>query len=105
MGAAERGYPRPELPSVTVRAVSSAGRAPALHAGGRRFESCTAHWEPCGIARLRWRLKGHRGAGVQSRVQSNEWLPLPGPLWQASTRVADIQCLPFSRHKADEIDR
>ena len=24
-------------------AVSSAGRAPALHAGGRRFESCTAH--------------------------------------------------------------
>ena len=25
------------------RAVSSAGRAPALHAGGRRFESCTAH--------------------------------------------------------------
>ncbi len=25
------------------RAVSSVGRAPALHAGGRRFESCTAH--------------------------------------------------------------
>src|SRR4029079_16422113 len=31
------------LPSVAARAVSSAGRAPALHAGGRRFESCTAH--------------------------------------------------------------
>src|SRR6185503_16410668 len=43
MGAAERGYPRPELPSVAAGAVSSAGRAPALHAGGRRFESCTAH--------------------------------------------------------------
>ena len=28
---------------VCARAVSSAGRAPALHAGGRRFESCTAH--------------------------------------------------------------
>src|SRR4029079_16109808 len=43
MGAAERGYPPPELPSVAAGAVSSAGRAPALHAGGRRFESCTAH--------------------------------------------------------------
>src|SRR6476661_11062583 len=53
MGAAERGYPRPELPSVTGRAVSSAGRAPALHAGGRRFESCTAHFavnSPVGLA-------------------------------------------------------
>src|SRR5579871_1781981 len=29
--------------SCRVRAVSSAGRAPALHAGGRRFEPCTAH--------------------------------------------------------------
>ena len=29
-----------------VWAVSSAGRAPALHAGGRRFESCTAHLDP-----------------------------------------------------------
>ena len=28
---------------MAARAVSSAGRAPALHAGGRRFESCTAH--------------------------------------------------------------
>jgi hypothetical protein len=28
---------------VCPRAVSSAGRAPALHAGGRRFEPCTAH--------------------------------------------------------------
>ena len=44
-GRRERGYPRPELPSVAARAVSSAGRAPALHAGGRRFESCTAHKE------------------------------------------------------------
>jgi hypothetical protein len=26
------------------RAVSSAGRAPALHAGGRRFDPVTAHW-------------------------------------------------------------
>src|SRR5437763_16865970 len=32
-----RGYPRP------VRAVSSAGREPALQAGGRRFETVTAH--------------------------------------------------------------
>ena len=53
MGAAERGYPRPELPSVAAGAVSSAGRAPALHAGGRRFESCTAHFavnSPVGLA-------------------------------------------------------
>ena len=40
---------RPRIPfggiwhPVRTRAVSSAGRAPALHAGGRRFEPCTAH--------------------------------------------------------------
>ena len=43
-GRPGREYPWPELPSVAARAVSSAGRAPALHAGGRRFESCTAHY-------------------------------------------------------------
>src|SRR6476469_117437 len=30
----------------TERAVSSAGRASALHAEGRRFEPCTAHIHP-----------------------------------------------------------
>ena len=38
--------------SVHTRAVSSAGRAPALHAGGRRFESCTAHFTPSTAAGL-----------------------------------------------------
>ena len=37
------------------RANSSAGRAPALHAGGHRFESCFAHL----------RVRGDRGAVVQ----------------------------------------
>ena len=43
-GGGRPRIPWPELPSVAARAVSSAGRAPALHAGGRRFESCTAHF-------------------------------------------------------------
>src|SRR6188472_811683 len=57
MGAAERGYRRPELPSVAARAVSSAGRAPALHAGGRRFESCTAHLQARRHAESAWRRR------------------------------------------------
>ncbi len=43
-GRRERGYPRAGATIRGRRAVSSAGRAPALHAGGRRFESCTAHF-------------------------------------------------------------
>src|SRR5438105_113486 len=34
------------LYSTEARAVSSAGRAPALHAGGRRFDPVTAHTPP-----------------------------------------------------------
>ena len=37
--------PRVRLLRARARAVSSAGRAPALQAGGRRFEPVTAHWE------------------------------------------------------------
>src|SRR5438105_15544485 len=36
------------LYSTEARAVSSAGRAPALHAGGRRFDPVTAHTPPLG---------------------------------------------------------
>ena len=34
---------RPGARTIAPRAVSSVGRAPALHAGCHRFESCTAH--------------------------------------------------------------
>jgi hypothetical protein len=43
-----------------VRAVSSAGRAPALHAGGRRFKPCTAHLSAQdGIPRERNPVRAH----------------------------------------------
>ena len=38
-------------------AVSSAGRAPALHAGCRRFESVTAH-QPSRLRRFGWQAEG-----------------------------------------------
>ena len=47
------------------RAVSSAGRAPALHAGGRRFESCTAHSQPSTHAGLAQPC----GSGVTERAR------------------------------------
>jgi hypothetical protein len=72
---------------VAARAVSSAGRAPALHAGGRRFESCTAHStrhraralaQPCGSAvsgcpeTHRRRIRGPpRRAAPQRRAGGN----------------------------------
>src|SRR5438105_15224034 len=34
----------PEAYAERARAVSSAGRAPGLHPGGRRFDPVTAHW-------------------------------------------------------------
>ena len=37
-----------------TRAVSSAGRAPALQAGGRRFDPVTAHVEAAQVSLLRW---------------------------------------------------
>src|SRR3982751_4026027 len=37
-----------------VRAVSSAGRAPALQAGGGRCEPVTAHVEAAQVSLLRW---------------------------------------------------
>jgi hypothetical protein len=44
-------FPRRREPLPFVRrAVSSAGRAPALQAGGRRFEPVTAHREAAGVA-------------------------------------------------------
>ena len=70
-GRPERGYPRSELPSVAARAVSSAGRAPALHAGGRRFESCTAHLRPlcpCGKVLKPWVSRG-RNLGTCETVR------------------------------------
>src|SRR2546423_11873058 len=36
---------RPEAYAERARAVSSAGRAPGLHPGGRRFDPVTAHQE------------------------------------------------------------
>ena len=68
----------------TARAVSSAGRAPALHAGGRRFESCTAHFEmSCdavwlnhAMRRRRYvralRLRAVLGAVLDNRVRRTE---------------------------------
>ena len=46
LGLTDDSSPRPCVILCRARAVSSAGRAPALHAGGRRFESCTAHAFP-----------------------------------------------------------
>ena len=37
-----------------ARAVSSAGRAPALQAGGRRFDPVTAHVEAAEVSLRRW---------------------------------------------------
>src|SRR5690349_22673834 len=37
-----------------ARAVSSAGRAPALQAGGRRFDPVTAHVEAAQVSLMRW---------------------------------------------------
>src|SRR5258708_5733592 len=50
---------------VRFRAISSAGRAPALHAGCRRFESVIAHHaSPCGI-----RVAQPRGGRRAKRVR------------------------------------
>jgi hypothetical protein len=49
--------PTPSVDTATVRAtraVSSAGRAPALQAGGRRFDPVTAHVEAAHVSLLRW---------------------------------------------------
>ena len=51
--------------TVPPGAVSSAGRAPALHAGGRRFESCTAHFH-----RWLWGLAQPCAPGVSARSGS-----------------------------------
>jgi hypothetical protein len=49
-GPSSRTEPRPRL-RYPGGAVSSAGRAPALHAGGRRFDPCTAHPSKALLAR------------------------------------------------------
>ncbi len=53
-------------------AVSSAGRAPALHAGGRRFESCTAHY----FQSLRQRLDNQAKLGRSARRTRGQYKAL-----------------------------
>src|SRR5579875_809322 len=63
--------------TISSRAVSSAGRAPALQAGGRLFEPGTAHW------RRSWKfaLSGCvRPGGCQWPSVSPHWRPLNSPL-------------------------
>src|SRR5262245_35133582 len=58
--------PRATAIKVRTRAVSSVGRAPALHAGCRRFESVTAH-QPSRLRRF-GRQAGRRRAKKRAKT-------------------------------------
>src|SRR5437764_15157233 len=74
-----------------ARAVSSAGRAPALQAGGRRFEPVTAHrGTPLPAACLRHALFGLRDAargGLDLRTRLVRSLPRPLGLARQALRL------------------
>jgi hypothetical protein len=63
------------LQNPMFRAVSSAGRAPALHAGGRRFKSCTAHHATPLRERFLLLLAVERGnvRGLVNAVCTHSW--------------------------------
>ena len=66
------------------RAVSSAGRAPALQAGGRKFEPCTAHLDrSVTAARRTWPSRTGAGRYVQLTLMFFV------SVWPALTRKCD----------------
>jgi hypothetical protein len=83
-----RGAP-PWLPSPPRRAVSSAGRAPALQAGSRRFEPVTAHSQR---ARKRACLSSAHAALASSGERREQVTRSSGPCARVSLRPSKRAC-------------
>ena len=105
MGAGRARIPASGATIRTARAVSSAGRAPALHAGGRRFESCTAHEEGAAKAALLFSEVTPRSYAMPSWSTDSSTDALPNPIEASDLRSCSGGAVPREHPDSGEEDQ